>query len=105
MDSVTVISWAVVVAGVLLSFKIARITHPAFKPVAPILVAPALGVGLALAGGAIHATCEELLKLCSSVTATNTYSLIYPLLATPLFLVVLLAVPHSTIREGRDDEV
>lgn len=97
MASITVLSCFAVGAGLYLSFVVGGLLKVA-TPIAwllAIFVAPMLGIALAFAAGLSHMFCEHVLHFCSPTSDTTVWSVAYPLIAIPLFMLVMIVAPKS----------
>ena len=96
MTSITLFVLCALAAGFFLAFKIARISsgNGALKFVGSAFFAVILGICLTFAVVLSHALCEGLLKVC---TPTTSYDVVYPFMAVPLYWIVMLITPSSTI--------
>jgi hypothetical protein len=97
MASITVLSWISVGVGAWLSVLIARKLRP-YLPLAGLLllvVAPVLGIALLFGVGLSHMFCEHVLRFCAPPSDTSVWSVSYPLIAVPLYWVLMVFVPSS----------
>jgi hypothetical protein len=96
MASITVLSLGAVALGLFLSVLFGRASSA--EPIgctAGALASIFIGIGLCFAAGVSHAFCHGVLKICAPTSDTNVWSVSYPLMAIPLYWVIMLNTPGS----------
>ena len=98
MASITVLSCVALAAGFVFSVLIGskkREGHP-LGCVGSAFTAVLLGVAMTLAAGLSHGFCQQVLKFCAPTTDTTVWSVSYPLIAIPLYWILMLLVPSRS---------
>lgn len=102
MASITFLALIALVIGFFVAFKIARRSrgNGALKFVGSVFSAALLGVGLTFAVGLSHGFCAGVLKMCAPTTDTTVFNASFPLMAVPLYWIVMLLTPRSDKTES-----
>ncbi len=104
MASITYLALIAVAAGIVLAFKFARGSRysGATKFFGSALTAVFLGFGLSFAAGVSNALCVALVKACAPTVDTTVFHMAFPLLAVPLYWVVMLLTPRECLKKSTD---
>jgi hypothetical protein len=98
MASITFLALIALAVGFVLAYRIARGSrgNGALKFVGSAFTAVLLGIGLTFAAGISHAVCEGLLKVCAPTTDTTVFNVSFPLMAAPVYWLVMLFTPQTS---------
>jgi hypothetical protein len=97
MASITFLALVAVVVGFFAAFKIARKSRGdgALKFLGSAFSAALLGIALTFAAGLSHGFCAGVLKICAPTTDTTVFNVSFPLMAIPLYWMVMLFTSPS----------
>jgi hypothetical protein len=91
MASITVLSCIALIAGLGLSVVVGAKGMASIEPgcLGSAFSAVVLGIALSFAAGLAHGLCEMGLRFCAPTTDTNVWSLSYPLMAIPIYWIIM----------------
>jgi hypothetical protein len=102
MASITLFALVALLVGFFGAFKIARRSrgNGALKFVGSAFSASLLGIALTFGAGLSHGLCAGVLKYCAPTTDTNVFNVSFPLMAVPLYWMLMLFTPRAQMTEG-----
>jgi hypothetical protein len=96
MSSIGIFAWLSVAVGCALSIVIGR-GNRKYNPskmgiaISSIVFSLVLGGLMSFAAGMAHAICHEALHICGPTYDTTIFSLLIPVVAAPIFLIIMVA--------------